>query len=269
MDIVALTEVATPLEALATLLAAELSVTPFEARQTLAAGVPCVVLMTADRARALSLLGTLRAHGHGALACEGGAVTPSSSMVPIRRFRFDGEALVTDAGAEPSAEDARVPFADLVALLRATHRHQVESREETKEKKFRPGAAIVTGGLILTKTVKREVVRTSDEREQVLYLFRRGGPPCLLQDSAAHYGGLGEHTRPTRLENFTTTVRLLREHAPAAAYDERLLAVKKFPAPPTLPGSPRLFDVETGGVDLVAHILAAWLSRRPTTEASR
>ncbi len=261
MDVVALTALATSPDAEAPLLAAELGVTAYEARQKLAVGMPCVVLMTPDRIRATTLLASLRARGHGAVACDGAAVVPSARMREIRRFAFATDALTLLPPEGQTGEEERVRFADVLAILRATHRHATETHEETKEKKFRPVAALASGGVILTKTVTRDVVRTGEDKEQVLYLFRRGGLPCLLRESSAQYAGLGAAVLPTRFQNFTTTVRLLREHAPAVPYDERLLTVKKPPEPPNEPGAPRVHDRETGGIDLLAHLLAMWLSR--------
>lgn len=265
MEVVALTKLATTADAEAPLLANDLGITAYEARQKLAVGTPCVVLLTPDRARAASLLGVLRGRGHDAVACDGRSVVPSASMFQLRRFCFEEGALVLYARQEgPAGDDVegRVAYADMSAFIRATHRHAFEAHEVSKERKFRPVAALVSGGLVLTKTVKHDVVRTGEDREQVLYIFRRGGAPCLLREGVAHYGGLGADIRATRLENFATTVRLLREHAPTAAYDERLLSLKKVPNPPNDPGAPKVFDRETGGVDLLAHVLAAWLSPR-------
>ena len=264
MDVVALTDLATSADTEAPLLAHDLGVTAFEARQKLAAGLPCVVLFAPERGRTLALLDSLRRRGHGALAFDSAAVVASSAMVAVRRFHLDGDALVLDAaadGPQGAATETRVSFADMIAMVRATHRHSFETHEESKEKRFRPAAAIATGGLVLTKTVKRDIIRTAEERVQVLYIFRRGEIPRLLRETTAQYGGLGVAVRPTRLENFATTLRLLRERAPGVPFDERLLSVKKFPAPPSEPGAPRVFDPETGGVDLLAHVLAMSLSR--------
>jgi hypothetical protein len=264
MDIVALTELGTTLDVEAEILARELGITAYEARQKLAVGMPCVVLATPDRARTTSLLGALRARGHGAVACDARAIAPNGMMVQVRRFHFDTDAFVVDAGQDGqlgAKADERVLYADMLALIHATHRHTTERHEQTKEKKFRPVAALVSGGVILTKTIKHDIVRTGEAKEQVVYIFRRGGVPVLLSESAAQYAGLGDAALPTRIQNFTTTVRLLRERAPSVPWDARLTTLKKPPEPPNDPGSPRTFDRATGGTDLLAHLLAMWLSR--------
>jgi hypothetical protein len=264
VDIIAITKLATDPETEAPLLAADLGITAYEARQKLAVGTPCVVLMTNERARTASLVSALRGRGHTAVACDGRAVVSSSAMVPVRSFHLDPDALVLDAppGQERQAEEGvtRMPFVDIVALVRAAHRHAVETHQLTKEKKFRPAAAIISGGVILTKTVTRDVTRTNESKEQVLYIFSRGRVPCLLREASAQYAGLGEAVRPTRIENFLTTVRLLRESAPNAPYDERLISLKRAPEPANEPGAPRAFDRETGGIDLLAHLLAMSLA---------
>jgi len=85
--------------------------------------------------------------------------------------------------------------------------------------------AIATGGLIMSKKTTREVTTKTETREQVLYLFRKsGGAPWILRERAARYMGLGADLRPTSLENFGTTIRRLRELAPLAFYDERLMS---------------------------------------------
>ena len=179
MDVVALTDLATSADTEAPLLAHDLGVTAFEARQKLAAGLPCVVLFAPERGRTLALLDSLRRRGHGALAFDSAAVVASSAMVAVRRFHLDGDALVLDAaadGPQGAATETRVSFADIDRDGPRDASPLVETHEESKEKKFRPAAAIATGGLVLTKTVKRDIIRTAEERVQVLYIFRRGEP---------------------------------------------------------------------------------------------
>jgi hypothetical protein len=71
------------------------------------------------------------------------------------------------------------------------------------------------------------VTRHEEHREQVLYLFRRSGEaPFILRERGAIYSGLGADTAPTAFENFQRTIRRLRERAPDAAYDERLMTAR-------------------------------------------
>jgi hypothetical protein len=262
MFVVALAELATSVEEEALILAEDLGKAVYEARILLSAGVPCVVLTTPDRDRALDLLGKLRGRGHGVVAFDARAVIPASSMIAVRRYRLGKDALeldVSDVGEPPLA---RLPFSEMSALLCAVHRSSRERVQQVKEVKFRPAAAIATGGLILTKSVNKKVRSTIEEREDVLYVFQKTGVPWLLRESTARPEGLGEAMHNTRALNFAAHVRMLRERAPHAEYDARLVALKRFPEPPLDDGEARRGDRATGGVDLLAHVLALWMSRK-------
>jgi hypothetical protein len=164
-------------------------------------------------------------------------------------------------GAPPGT---RLEYADILAILRATHRHVSEQREEVKERRIAVGRAIATGGLAATRTTKREIRTTVEEREQVLYIFRRSGAvPWILHSATAQFAGLGAELGPTRIENFARMIRLLRERAPSAAYDERLLSLRKVPERARTPDEAAgdESDPSTRGVDLLAHILALWFAR--------
>jgi hypothetical protein len=199
-------------------LAAELETTAYELKLTLSAGFPAVVLATVDEARAAAAMATLSRHGHRAAMCHRATMVASSAMTALRDFQIGDEVLASSAAGE------LMPYSDVLALLRATHRTTTTSVEEVKERKLRPGMAIATGGLILSKKTTREVVTKTEAREQVLYIFSRSdAPPWILRERSARYTGLGTDLRPTSLENFATTIRRLRELAPHAYYDERLM----------------------------------------------
>jgi hypothetical protein len=199
-------------------LAAELETTLYELKLTLSAGFPAVVLATVDESRAASAMATLARHGHLAAMRNRATLVASGAMTALRDFQLGEEVLASSAGGE------LMPYSDVLALLRATHRTTTTSVEEVKERKLRPGMAIATGGLILSKKTTREVITKTEAREQVLYIFSgSGAPPWILRERTARYTGLGADLRPTSLENFATTIRRLRELAPQAYYDERLM----------------------------------------------
>jgi hypothetical protein len=219
MFVVAIVELRGPAEGLAQL-AIELETTVYELKLTLSAGFPAVVLATVDEARATGAVTAIRRHGHRAVMCGRATMVKSGAMTSLRDFQFDRDALRATAASGES-----LPYSDVLGLLRASHRTTTTSTQEVKERKLRPGMAIATGGLVMSKKTTREVTTKTEAREQVLYLFRKSGAaPWILRERAARYMGLGADLRPTSLENFTTTIRRLRELAPLAFYDERLMA---------------------------------------------
>ncbi|WP_437675252.1 hypothetical protein [Sorangium sp. So ce131] len=263
MFVVAIVELATSIEAEAAALAADLGSTAYEQRLHLAAGLPAVVLTTADPVQARALLRSLRGRGHGALAIDAAAVVSSGDMVPLRRGRIEPGCLVAEdpvapgAAGEPGAAVERLPFDDILALIRASHRQRVASKVDVKERKFAAGSAVLTGGLVLSKTVTREETRVSDERSEVLYLFRKSGDrPWLLRERSASYGWLGGAMAPSSIQNFTATVALLGQRAPGAFYDERLTGPRR-PIPFSGNGAPSPDPT----ADLLAHLLALWASK--------
>ncbi len=260
MFVVAILELATPVEAEAECLAADLGATVYESRLLLATPPPTIVLTTPDRARAAALLGKLRARGHGVVACDGAAVAGPSAMTSVRRFRLGDDAIHADERTSDT-----LPFADVMALLPAQHRVQVEKNTQHTEKKFDMTRAIVSGGLMVRKKVTHTSHAVADERERVLYLFRASGAsPWILREHEASYASLAR-VAPTARENFDTTVASLRERAPDAIYDARLLATRRVPETMRVAGDARAQTLTTSsasGVDLLAHLLALWLSKR-------
>jgi hypothetical protein len=258
VHVVALAELGTPVEAEAAALAADLGTTAYEERLKLVAGLPAIVLTSADPAPARALLAKLRARGHGAVCCDAATVVPSDSMVPLRRFTFEPDALVA-----ADVPGARLPYGDILGIFRASHQSRTETRTEGTSKEFSAGRALLTGGLMLTKSVTRAEKSVSQEREQLCYLFRAGGDtPWLLRERGTHYAGLGAEVGPSSAQNFIATMARLRKLAPGAVYDERLMNPRNAPSRPirTGSGSSEIVGVSSAsGVDLIAHLLALWM----------
>ena len=256
----ALVSLATSVEAEAPLLAAELGATPYETALLLRTPSPVPLLRTDDRARALALLGNLRARGHDVVACDAAAVISAEAMVNVRTFRFELDHL---AVRPADGAEQRVAWGDIVSLVRAIHRRRTEQVEKTEERKFSLGRAALSGGVLVSKTITKAKVQSTEEREQVLYVFRHGGMPLLVSQSRTRYDGLGADLRPVQIENFNTLVRALRERAPDAPYDERLLGPR--------PGLDRIragaggssSSSSSDGIDLLAHLIALAVVRAP------
>jgi hypothetical protein len=264
VHVVALVELAGPIEAEAAALAADLGTTAYEERLKLAAGLPAIVLTSAEPERARVLAQKLRARGHVVIGCDAAEVVAAGAMVSMRRFVFEADA-VTLPDAPPNAR-GRLPFDDILALFRAMHTTQTETRTETTKKAFSAGRAVLTGGLVMSKKVSTESKSQATERDQVLYVFRRSGEtPWLLRERGTHYTGLGAQLGPASAQNFMTMISRLRAAAPGATYDERLLNARSAPtraARSASVGSESLSVSSGSGVDLLAHVMAEAIARR-------
>lgn len=258
MYVVALVRLDSAPEAEAQHLSRELGLAPYEATQLLLRGTPCVTLRTNDRAEAQAHLGNLVRRGHEAVGFDGNAVVPSSDMGEVRTFAFRPDALSVEVRGRP---EAIVPYEDFVCFVRAVHRVTERLTEVTSERVIDFRKIALTGGLMMSKTLEKEKTTRVEEREHVLYLFRRTAPPMLLGSQRAKYTGLGPDLRPTQLANFERTIELLRSHAPFAPYDARLVALRTPQSHLSVSARGQETASSAGGVDVLAHVVAMALSR--------
>ena len=256
MDVVAIVALGRSVEEEAPKLAADLGLTAYETGMMLRAPMPVIVLRTDDRARTIDLLAKLRSRGHDAVACALDAVTSSDDMFRPKAFRFDaGDFIGIGHG-----EEHRLPLTAISALVRATHVTRTEDVIVDRQRKISIGRAALTGGLLATKTAEKESTRVTHEREPVLYVFRADAPPWLLTSTQLRYDGLAQDMKISKMENFEVLVRSLRELAPSAAFDMRLLSVR---ANTTViaAGPKHLATSSSAALDVLAHIVAMSLAR--------
>lgn len=260
MFVVAVAELAGRMEDEAAALAADLGAAPYDARMLLASGLPAVVRTTADKARALDLLARLRARGHGAVACDSAAVVASGAMVQMRHFRLGPAAATPD---DPAGES--LPYDDVLAFVAAVHRTRANTETHVTEKKLSVARAVITSGLSMTKTVTKESHAATEERENVLYVFRRSGatPWLLREHGVGGWSGHGQPLAASRFENFRLTVGALRAKAPGATFDDRLVTrrVQERASLAVGGGTKSVTTSSDASVDLLAHLLALWIAR--------
>ena len=232
----------------------------YELRLALASPPPVVLFQSEDLESAKRALATLRGRGHGAVACDVGSVTSSSSMAVPKGFRFDSDAFV---GEVPGVGEVCVEYVQVAALLPALHTTIAESSSEHTEKKFSLSRAALSGGVILTKKQTVREHETTQERERVLYVMHSSGAGhVLLRESRLSYSGLGDRLGPSSTENFTTVLTLLRQHAPRAPFDERLMRHRRSAGSLSIGGtaSARTITASNDGeIDLAAHLLTVAL----------
>lgn len=254
MFVVALLSLSTSADAETIALAAELGLTPYEAGQLVRGALPSVVLRTADGAKAEAIATAMRKRGQTAMACDLAQVLASEAMHTLRGFRLEADALVSE---HQNGTEERLPWSEVRCAVKAVHHVSAQSVQVTHERKFDLGRAVLTQGLMVTKNSVREAATQVAQREPVLYLFRSGGTPWLLAESQGRYGGLGALVRPTRLENFNTLLRLIRERVPRVPWDERLVSLR--PRAETMSSDFRGHQTGTStasSVDLFAHLIS-------------
>ena len=227
-------------------LATDIGTTAYELRLLLNAGLPAVVLVTSDGAQAKAAYDAIHRHSHVPAICDRSRTVQTASMTTLRHFEITPTHLTSD----PSSGET-CPWEDISVMLRALHRSTRETVETVKERKFQPGMAIASGGLILSKKITKDVTTTTATREQVLYLFRRSGQnPWILRERVASFAALGPAMAPSSFENFTKAVAQLRKLAPKAVYDERLLVSRPI----------RGLGEGSDSTDLLAYLLADYLA---------
>ncbi len=256
--VVAIVALAGTAESEAPELAQDLGIGAYEAGQLLRGGTPFVTMRTGDRRTAVSHLDRLRLRGHEAVGFDAESVVSSANMGEVKGFAFEGEGIRFQLRGRP---DDFVSFDDFVCFVRAVHRTSERVTTKTRERSFDFKKFAISGGIAMTKVVEKESSVQHEEREPVVYLFRRTSTPILFCATRAKYLGLGPDVRPTQLENFERTLASLREKAPHAPYDDRLVGLRRIHEKVTLPTRGQEVVSSAQGVDLLAHVVAMTVSR--------
>ena len=254
MHIVAVTRWACPPEDELVELAAVLGITPYDLRLRIMGPVPVVMGNRFNENEANRLLATLLKRGHGAVCCAQASIVSSSDMLSPRDFSLETTALVVH-----DKHEIRIPFEDITALVYATQATTHSETQIQKKKKFSLGRTALTGGLVRSKKVKKEVRSEDSEREQVLYIFCNCQPGHFyLVESRLRYTNLAHLMCATTGENFKSLLAVLKTGAYAALFDDRLaLRPRKstLTSFTTTIGSQQTTQSNASENDLIAHLI--------------
>jgi hypothetical protein len=182
---------------------------------------PLIVAAYAEKNIALEKTEKIRAAGFRTLVLGQDEVETDGESTIVRKFLFgDGELEI-----EARTGDAvRIEYDLIDTIIRGTRIVQTTETETVKEQKFAVGRAILTGGLMITKSVKVTQQSSTEVREGFIYLCPGNRHPIVFLESSLLYDSLGPALRLTRSANFAFVLEELRRRCPAAAYDDRLLS---------------------------------------------
>lgn len=221
MHVVAINRLQGPVDQLASSLAAALGITPFEARSRVMVpgGGPAVVGAFAESAAADACARCLHEAGFATLVLDSSAAARNDNRFDVYRIRFGIEGI---EAVERGGGLRTIPFDAITLLLRGTaFGHAVESNV-TREKKFSPGRAVLSGGLLLRKTVETVTETTTPYQKLFLMIYASEYPPLVLNPGQMDFSTLGSNLRLTREANFAWICAELRRRCASAAWDDRL-----------------------------------------------
>lgn len=260
MHLVALLRVPDDQPAAARLLVEAAGLTHAEANMRLAAEPPALIARL-PAAEASALVGRLRDQGFTALAIP--------QEVPGDAQRTVGHTLKLDDRAltvTPRSGPPRVMEWDRISVvLRATSAVRTRSEVTETRREGSPGLALVTGGMVMSKTVTTTQQRTTSEKEQSIYVYAADGGRAVLREQALNFQCLGKAMQPVRAANMAVLAGMLRDRAGQASYDERLLRIGTRQLPFITAGDTS-FNLSAAGVQRTStapavDVLAEFLRR--------
>ncbi|MBI5075864.1 MAG: hypothetical protein HZB62_11960 [Nitrospirae bacterium] len=181
---------------------------------------PFTVGVFADQERAMQMKAKLQSAGFSAVLLTEGEIVAELSPLIVRKFALSvtGLAVVTETGQSLS-----IPFQNVRLILRGIGIVRGTTTETVKSRSVSLGRAVMSGGLMLTRTTKTVQEVAVEERTAFFNLYAGDNPLLVFRENALVYDSLGPMLQPSRALNFTCLIAELRSRCPGAQYDERLL----------------------------------------------
>jgi hypothetical protein len=208
-------------EPLAGGLAEALDKTAYEIRARLSdpEGGPAVVARYGEIEPAWACAGRLRANGISPILLTDDDLETDARRFLVRGFQLGPQGITATSRRGDTAE---IAYRDLDLFLRGTRIDERTETKTTEQRKFSLSRAVLTQGLMMTKTVHTTGKVTSVEREEFFHLYADGRPPLVFRPGALDYRSFGPDLQPSVQANFTLLVERMRQAFPHARYSERL-----------------------------------------------
>jgi hypothetical protein len=212
-------------EALAAPLGEALDKTPYEIKARLSdpEGGPAVIARYGEIEPAWACGGRLRANNISPILLTPEDVETDSRRFLVRSFEIGRQVLTATSRR---GETAEIAFRDLKLFLRGVRVDVQTELKTTEQRKLSLSRALLTQGLMLTKTVRKTDKVTTASREEFFHLYTPGRPPLVFRAGALDYRSFGGALQPSVQANFTQLVERMRQTFPDVRYSERLLSTQ-------------------------------------------
>jgi hypothetical protein len=222
MNIAAIHNLPDNKEELAAELADALEVTLYDARSRLSVpgNGPIVVAIGKELDAVEKTAERLRAGGFDVIVLNEDDIETLAGRFIVREFRLDDKELVLGSR---DGESLAIAYSGIDLILRGTCIAVSSTTEAETKRKFSPGRAILSGGLIMSKTTKTVKNISTEEREGFFYLYSKNRPVAVFLENDLLYDSLGPALQPSRMANFAYLLAELQQRQPDAIFDDRLL----------------------------------------------
>jgi len=222
MNIIAIYNLDKDEDRLSKALAAALGKTVYEARSRLRVpqGGPSIVAVFHELEKAEDSAAKLRTNGLNAVILRHEEIEFDKARFLARSFEFASGSLNVKSR---QGERLILPYHDIRLILYGTAITVHTETETVKERKFSMGRALMTSGLMMTKTKSYEVSTAEKDRERFLYIYAPGQQTAVLRENALRYDSLGKEIHLSRAANFNHIAAELKRLSPDALFDDRLL----------------------------------------------
>jgi hypothetical protein len=203
-------------------LAAALGKTVYEARSRLRVpkGGPSIIAVFQELEKAEDCASKLRTNGFDTVILRHEEIESDKTRFLVRSFELSVESL---NGGSRQGQKLILPYRDIRLILYGIGITVDTETETVKERKFSMGRALMTSGLVMTKSTSHKVHTDEENRERFLYIYAPDRQTVVLRENALQYESLGKALQPSRAANFNYIVAELRMQSRDAVFDDRLL----------------------------------------------
>ncbi|MEC4685797.1 MAG: hypothetical protein VST71_08725 [Nitrospirota bacterium] len=189
-------------------------------RLRVAGKFPVIVAVYAEPASADETAAKLRSAGFETVVLDPEEIESDTSRFIVRSFFLDDMQLRVESR---EGESLVVDYSRIGIILRGTCIEQFTRTTIEKEKKLSLGRAVISGGLVMSKSTEKHHVDTLENREGFLNLYAGMKHIIAFRENSLVYSSLGSMLKPTRSANFAFITAELKRRCPDASYSDSLL----------------------------------------------